>query len=606
MHISKDCSMKRIPLISSVLLLFALAFVSCSTTHVMQNNANVDLLEDTSALSAEEKLTFEYTFTEAVKQKLLGNFDNALSLLYQSLEIHPRSGAVMHEISSINELSNNYEVATKYAEKAFAIQPENKWFGLHLAQLYIVDKQYNKSIEVYEKMKYYFPKNMEVAYNLALLYEETQQWEKAIDAYSQFETIVGTNEQSSMAKSRLYNRLGKKRKALKEVENLIEFQPNEVKYYGILAEMYAADGDFKKARQMYDRLFAVDSTSQMGRLSLLEFYKTANQFEAFFKEFHQVLSDTTVLFENKVTVFVSLLSNPHIMNKHYKQIEQCLLFAKEKFPQKADIYTLHADYLVKMKDFSGAVSELQKVVDMGAAKWLVWEQLISLQSFIGKNEDMYSNAQRVVDSFPNKPQAFLYAGMGALFSDDAEQAIVYLKKGNRLVLGEEKELQVNFYSYLGEAYNRIEKHDLSDSYFEKVLNLDGENIFVLNNYSYYLSLRNENLEHALALSGRALELQPEEPTYLDTYAWILYKLGRYTEALEVIEKAVTNGGVKDPDVLEHYGDILNANNKLSEALIYWHLAIKMGSKSDLLQKKIDAGKATTDKSIDIDNLQNNN
>src|SRR6056297_3588885 len=140
-----------------LLLVFATWLSGCSTVKSTVSSRNETTVIDTVPLTQEQKLSFEYTFTEAVKQKLLGNFDNALSLLYQSLEVYPQSGAVMHEISTINELSDNIEVATKYAGKAFQNDPENKWFGMHLAQLYIVGEQYNKAIDVYKKLTVFYP-----------------------------------------------------------------------------------------------------------------------------------------------------------------------------------------------------------------------------------------------------------------------------------------------------------------------------------------------------------------------------------------------------------------------------------------------------------------
>ncbi len=561
---------------------------------------------DSVPLTQEEKLTFEYTFTEAVKQKLLGNFDNALSLLYQSLEIYPNSGAVMHEISTINELSDNYEVAIKYAEKAFVNDYSNKWFGMHLAQLYIVDKQYVNAIKVYKKMNEKYPENLEYLYNLSLLYEETQQYEKAIEAYQAMENIIGVDEQLSLAKNSLYKKLGKNRKAERELEKLIDKYPTETKYYGILAEMYAADKEYRKAQRMYDKLFAIDSTNRLGRLSQLEYYRETGDYATFFKKFDVVLADTSIAFQNKVMVFVSLLNNPQEMRNHFQSIRKRLLSTKEKYPNEPDIYTLHADFLVKMQKFNEAIKELTTVIEFGNAKWVIWEQLLSLQSFTGDFENMQTYAQRATDSFPNKPASFLYAGMGALFNEEPELAITYLKKGNRLVLSDETELQVNFYTYLGEGYHDLEKYSQSDYYFDKVLKLDSTNIFVLNNYAYYLSLREEKLSKALYLSKKSLEQQPDDPTYLDTYAWILYKLKRYEEALGVIENAMEKGGAKDPDVLEHYGDILNANHQVKDALIYWNLSQTLGNKSSFLKRKIKAAGETDETKIDLDKLQKNN
>jgi tetratricopeptide (TPR) repeat protein len=585
-----------------LLLVFATWLSGCSTVKSTVSSRNETTVIDTVPLTQEQKLSFEYTFTEAVKQKLLGNFDNALSLLYQSLEVYPQSGAVMHEISTINELSDNIEVATKYAGKAFQNDPENKWFGMHLAQLYIVGEQYNKAIDVYKKLTVFYPENIEYLYNLARLYEETEKFEEAIETYQAMENIMGVNEQLSLSKNKLYKRIGKEKKAEKEVKKLIRHFPNETRYYGILAEMYAADNKYRKAQQMYDKLFAIDSTNNLGRLSQLEYHRERGEYEIFFNKFDKILADTAIAFQNKVMVFVSLLNSPQEMKKYYSEIEERLAFTKTKYPNQPDVYTLHADLFVKMQQFPKAVKELERVVEFGNAKWVIWEQLLSLQSFTGEFESMFKFAQRATDSFPDKPKVYLYAGMGALFTEAPEEAVSYLKKGNRLVLSEETDLQINFYTYLGEAYNDLKKYSLSDTYFDRVLRLDSTNVFVLNNYAYYLALREEDLEKALKLSKQCVAQQPDNPTYLDTYAWVLYKLERFEEALANIEKAMDKGGAKDPDVLEHYGDILNANKNLKEAIIYWNLSQTLGNKSEMLKKKIEAASTSSENTIDLDTI----
>ena len=590
-------------LMGAVVLLFALLqLTGCSALKSSEKSTGQAAISDTIPLTQEQKLSFEYTFTEAVKQKLLGNFDNALSLLYQSLEIYPESGAVMHEISTINELSENFDVAIKYARQAFQHQPENKWFGMHLAQLYIADEQYDNAIDLYKKMNEFRPEKIEYLYNLALLYEETEQYEEAISCYQAIERIMGVREQLSLAKNSLYKRLGKDRKAVNELEKLIEAFPSETRYYGILAEMYAADKQYKKAQTMYDKLFSIDSTNQLGRLSRLEYYRETDEYDNFFSEFDKILADTSIAFQNKVMVFVSLLNNPQEMRNHYSQIRERLLFTKNKYPEQPDIYTLHADFLVKMQKFPEAITELERVIELGTSKWVIWEQLLSLQSFTGNVESMYRYAKRATDSFPDKPKGYLYAGMAAVLTNQPKAAVAYLKKGNRLALSDEVELKMNIYTYLGEAYNEMEKHTLSDSYFDRVLRLDSSNVFVLNNYAYYLALRGEHLEKALKLSKKTLEQHPEDPTYLDTYAWVLYKAGKFNEALVAIEKAMEKGGAKDPDVLEHYGDILNANHQLQEAVIYWNLSQTLGNQSLELRKKIEAAAATSGNTIDIDRL----
>jgi len=115
--------------------------------------------------------------------------------------------------------------------------------------------------------------------------------------------------------------------------------------------------------------------------------------------------------------------------------------------------------------------------------------------------------------------------------------------------------------------------------------MESDNPYVLNNYAYYLSLRNENLDKAEKLSKRANELRPNDRSYLDTYGWILFQQKKYPEAEEYLRKAA-NMGPKNPTILEHYGDVLFKLNKSAEALKQWEAAKQSGGNSEALTNKI--------------------
>ena len=115
-----------------------------------------------------------------------------------------------------------------------------------------------------------------------------------------------------------------------------------------------------------------------------------------------------------------------------------------------------------------------------------------------------------------------------------------------------------------------------------------DNVVVLNNYSYYLSLRKNDLEKAERMSKRCVELNPNQSTYQDTYGWVLYKLERFDEAEEWLKKAVEGNG-KSPVILEHFGDVLYQLDQKKDALEYWKKAKSTGGDSELLNKKVSEG-----------------
>jgi tetratricopeptide (TPR) repeat protein len=164
---------------------------------------------------------------------------------------------------------------------------------------------------------------------------------------------------------------------------------------------------------------------------------------------------------------------------------------------------------------------------------------------------------------------------------DVSDAVDYAS----MLITNDQQMLIEFLSMQGDALHKLGEHHRSDSVFELLLYKDAENIQALNNYSYFLALRNEKIDRALELSSKLIALSPDEPAYLDTHAWVLFVSKKYEEALIFIDKAL----VKDQNnavYLEHKGDILFKAGKQMDALDFWKKATENGAKSEKLNEKI--------------------
>ena len=198
---------------------------------------------------------------------------------------------------------------------------------------------------------------------------------------------------------------------------------------------------------------------------------------------------------------------------------------------------------------------------------------------------MEEESEEALGLFPDQSFLYLFNGIAKIQNKKYEDAAKTLVSGSKLVVDNDQE-QIDFYSNLGEVYDKLKRFEDSDKYYQKALNIDGSNVYVLNNWAYYLSLRNEQLEKAAEMSKRSNEISPNNANFLDTYAWVLYKQGKFSEALTWLEKAKQNSSEVSGTVLEHYGDILFKLGRASEAIEYWQKAKKVGDHSELLDKKL--------------------
>jgi len=571
------------------ILLFIIPLMVITVSCSVQKQTKTDIKKITKELDDNEELEYYYLFIEANRKKLLGDLNSALALFYQCFEMNPQSAAAMSEIAQINEIIGNNETALKYAKKAAETAPDNKWFQLKLARLYINEQQYDNAIDVYKKLYETNKKDLEIPYNLAALYRQTNQLSKAIELYDEIEQKTGINETLSLTKQRLYEQMGNRSKAYEEIKRLIKHYPNQPKYYGILAEMYSNDNLFTKAEENYQKLFAIDSTNILGQLSVIDFYRKKMDYDNAFKYIRKVILNQDIDFQPKALIFISMLNNPKELNIYSQQIEKHLLLFRDIYEDKKESHTLYADYLIKMNKLDEAEIELKKIVNNFSVNPVVWEQLLSIYSYQSKFDSLYSVSGTAIDSFPQHALFYLFKGIACIQMLKYEEGVEVLKNGLKYVENN-PELENDFYTYLGETYNELKEYEKSDYYFDLVIKKDSADLYVLNNYAYYLSLREEKLEYAEQLSRKTIEAEPANSTYLDTYAWILFKQKKYHDALYYIQKAYDLGGYENPEIVEHYGDICYFTGNKDKAKELWELAKDLGSNDENLLLKIKTGK----------------
>jgi len=272
-----------------------------------------------------------------------------------------------------------------------------------------------------------------------------------------------------------------------------------------------------------------------------------------------------------------------------KQALELSEILKQTHPDEVMSETFHATMLYENGEYEEARIIFKEIIAENSGNYPFWEQLLFCDLYLEDYSQLTQDAEDAIDFFPSYPLPYFFAGIGNFQEKDFVKAQAYLEAGIDFVVNNNALLE-QFYSTLGDTYNELENFEASYSAYDKVLSLNPENTIVLNNYSYYLSLRSEKLDKAEQMAGKAVEMDPYNSNNLDTYAWVLYKMEKYEDALEWIKKALGNGGGDSGVVLEHYGDILYKLGKTDEALEFWIKAKKQKDHSKLLDKKLQDGK----------------
>lgn len=536
-------------------------------------------------LSARDRYEFNYSFMEAEKQKMLGNFDEANYLYEKCKKLDPASAAAYYELATLLVQKEDYTTAIDYAKKAVKLNPHNNWYKAMLAVLYKQTNNANSAIAVYKDLLKDNPDRVDFLYELANLYNYIKKYDEALKAYESIETNYGINETVTLEKERIYLVKGNKEKAYEEIRNLIRSNPTEVRYYGILAESYVSEGDFEKAREIYQQMLKIDENNGLVHLSLSDFYRLTKEYDKSFNELKIAFASTDVELDVKIKMLITFLNfsneSPELKNQSVDLIKILL----KTYPDDTKVHTLYADFLLKDKKIDEAREQLRIVAKNEKSKYLIWEQLLIIEGNLNDYNAMFSESSEALEYFPNQPTLNYFQGLSAYQLKKYEVAEKTLKYGVEMVV-DNPTLKADMYSILADTYNKLGKMKDSDNAMEQVLKIDKGNKIILNNYSYYLSQRGDSLDKAERMSLICVELEPNNATYLDTYAWVLYKQNKFEKALESIEKAYKNGGNDDAVVVEHYGDILFKLGKTERANELWNEAIKLGKGSEFLNKKI--------------------
>jgi len=571
--------------LASIALVLMLA-TSCSTAKKNVKSAPLAKSElSEAAISEDDKNEFEYTFIEGLKQKMIGNQQAAISLFSKCLEINPNSTSAMFELAKIHSGNNDQTSASLLLEKAISIDPANKWYKLLLAQIYQQGKQYNKAAGLYEQLYKLDPENMEYLYMNASLLSSAKKFDQSIDVYNELEKKVGMNDQISVEKEQIYLAAGKKKEALAELQKLIDLNPKEPRYYGLMADFYLQEKDEVNALKYYNKILEIDPDNGFVLFSLTSYYRQKEDKEKAWEYICKGFLNKTVEVDTKIQYYLMMTSDHDKPFFTDDQISELVNILIKTNADDFRVYTVYAEYLISKGKLAEARAQLRKVLETEKDNYAIWERMILISNDMQDFKSVYADAEKALDLFPNQPELYALKAVACLQLEKYTEAIDVLKEGDPYLL-DNKVMKIQFDLYRAEAFYKLDRVEEAFKAYDEVLKLDPENWGAMNNYAYYLSLRNENLDKAEELGSQAVRANPANSTYLDTYAWVLFMRKDYKLAKFYMETAIKNGGDKNGVIVEHYGDILYLLDEKQAALEQWKKALGIGEGSKLLNEKI--------------------
>ena len=536
------------------------------------------------ALTEREKQTFQSIYFEGVKNKAIGNTRRAVKQFRKALGINPAAEAAHYELSRLLEKQKAGDSAVMHARKAVALSDSSYWYLKHLGGLYRDHNRYGKAAQVMEQITKEHEEGPKFYYQLANVYIRQNKLDKALQTYKRFEENFGVDPQIVRQQKRIYLQKNEVEKAADAVRGLIEQNPNQLRYYRQLAKLYSANDRPEKAKGVYEEMVKLAPDDGQTQMALAQYYSKQGKPEKAFDNLKKAFEDASLDVDRKVKFMLSNYLQQRLNSKQTQQAFELGQTLVEAHPESAKAHAAYGDVLYRNDRPTDAMQEYEAALASSKDNFSVWQNLLQIYLQESRYQKLERQSSRALTYFPNQPLLYYFHGLGLKENGKTDKAVKQFESGLNLVSGN-RQLKTQLYSNLGMTYHDMADYQESEKYFDKALELNPGDPFILNNYSWYLALRGDKLSKAEKMSAKSLEKQPNNSAYLDTYGWIQYKKGNYQKAEKYIKRALEQNP-EDPELLEHYGDVLYKLDQIDKATKYWKQARNQGGPNDELSKKI--------------------
>ncbi len=531
---------------------------------------------------------YDMFFHEALTQRYKNNADASFDLLRRCIELNPEASEAYYFLAHYYEQIKQKDVAKRYFQKAAELQPDNAHYQEILAQAYIEMGEYAPAIDVYERLYAANKEREDLLEVLYRLYVREKNYEKAIEKLTLMEQIDGKSEQLSYTKSNLYNELGRPEEAIGEMKALSDQYPNDLNYKAGYADMLVTNDREAEALAIYRDILREEPQNIHALVSLRAYYS---------EQHDSVRADSitrVLLFSPSVNSAdrIKLLGNEITENeKAQRDSTRILQLFSELLAQpkvETEVAMLCAAYMTyKQMPRDSIVKPLEQALAIAPDNEQARLQLLQFAWESGDDDRIIELCQAGRQYNPDVMAFYYFLGTTYYRKERYADALETFRNGISVINeNSSPDIASDFYALYGDLLHQEGDHKAAFEAYDSCLQWKPDNIGCLNNYAYFLSELDQELDRAEKMSLLTIQKEPKNPTYLDTYAWVLFKQQRYAEARVYIDQAIQNDSLQNGTLLEHGGDIYFFCGDLEGALRQWEKALLDDPDNKLLQRKI--------------------
>ncbi len=590
----------------SVFLLLALTLLAaCSGKRsVVKPNHSVDSLVsllhfDTVSrwlaqpLTPEQQFKYNNCFLEAICQKQQGHYDAELVLLDRALSLNPDADEAWYEKAVALSDADMDSVRQRMLERAVGLAPDNDDYKEELAKMYINQGDLAKAASLYEWMTLKSQPTSGMLYALVDLYEKLGDYPQELRTLNRIEQAEGKSENSTVRKSFIYMQQGDTAQAYQEVRALCQKYAEDNRYRLLLANFYMQGNRYADAYREIRQVLQRDSTSDMGHALLLQYYQQQGDTVGYYAQLDTALSYRNMPSYAQLAAMARLVHDyeqQHISRDHFYSV----MTRMARQPQENDdLLSSCVTYLTAKKWPADSIMpfvrlQLKQDPTNMAVRFELMKYLVSKMEL----EELAEVCHEGTVYNPDKLIFYYYESLACYSLEKVKEAIEVCHRGlENMEEGTSDELVAEMYTSLANLYQADGQHDKAYEAYDKALQYDDSNLLCLNNYAYYLAQDNRELDKAAAMSRKTIEAEPDNVTYLDTYAWIMFVSKNYGLARTSLDQTIklAEKTAETASLFEHAGDISAKLGQTERAVAYWRTALELsGDKAarQLIQKKI--------------------
>ncbi|MBD1393975.1 tetratricopeptide repeat protein [Mucilaginibacter glaciei] len=558
-----------------------------SVAGLAQSKAGKDTNAAKPLTNADSGLVRQLYFS-ALREKTIENYKLASEYFNRVLQIDPSNDATMFELANLERGQNNPKLSRTLLERAVTINPNNEWYWAALADNYEKTNEVDKLENVFNQLIRLNPGKPDYYYDKANAFAIQQKYNEALKLYDQAEELAGPNDDLLTNRQKIYLKQGDIKNAAANLEKAIAANPNQLRYYLMLADIYNSNNLNDKATAVLERAKKLDPNNGTLHLALADMYREKKNYDASFKELEIAFAFPDVDIDQKIRIIMGYA--PQFPEANAKASALALSkIITQAHPADNKAFAIYGDMLLQNEKYKEAKEAYKKSIGLNSQAYIVHEQLVRIELSDNDYNAAVKDGENALSFFPNQAWMNYLVGVAWQQKKDNNKAISYFKNAVSLELAD-KDLLSQAYSALGDCYHGISDNKNSDAAYDKAITYNPDNAFTLNNYAYYLSLRNEQLVKAAQMSKHSNELVPNTASFEDTYAWILFKQKNYADAKLWIEKALIHDKGGSAGKTEHYGDIMYLMGNTDAAVQQWTKAKAQGGASPVLERKINEKK----------------